>query len=377
MKSTLLLLIFTLPLTLMSQSTTTPEKIYSITKRDYPTSYYTAQLALWKEILENDQENKAAWQNYYMANRMLNIKNYGKVEKVDLAAIIDEMEKAIPNSYEFNYLKFANGHDREALFPYLEKAYAIEPHRTDTYQSFITYYVLTGNEEKRKAFAKKEYEQGVICNNLLNWNYNVLMSTDKNAILITQGDNDTYPIWSLQDVKGVREDVTAINIHLLLHAPYRDMILKKEGIPAFDEKAFDGFQETYTGIIEHLFKYSKRPINLGLSISREFKNKHDAHLYLTGMVLKYDKTGFDNLVVLKDNFENKFVKDYLSNDFSFDPCETVVNSCNLHYIPSFKLLYKGYKEAGDNKKAEEVKQLIKTIAVRGGREEWLGELFKE
>ncbi|WP_118972319.1 glycosyltransferase family 117 protein [Taibaiella koreensis] len=45
--------------------------------------------------------------------------------------------------------------------------------------------------------------------------YNMLMSCDKNAILITYGDNDTYPLWYLQEIEGVRTDVRIINYNLL------------------------------------------------------------------------------------------------------------------------------------------------------------------
>ncbi|MCK4745924.1 MAG: DUF2723 domain-containing protein, partial [Bacteroidales bacterium] len=53
---------------------------------------------------------------------------------------------------------------------------------------------------------------------------NYLNSCDEDAIIFTVGDNDTFPLWYVQDVEGVREDVRIVNMMLFNMEWYIDQM---------------------------------------------------------------------------------------------------------------------------------------------------------
>lgn len=80
--------------------------------------------------------------------------------------------------------------------------------------------LMAGDSTKAEEFAQKaEYPDS-----LLSLSKSYLAALPLNSILMTSGDNDTYPLWYLQKVKNFRPDISVLNYSLIGFRRYLSLI---------------------------------------------------------------------------------------------------------------------------------------------------------
>ena len=333
----------------------TPQKVYRYCYVVKTKDWYRNQQRLWKIEIAKNPQNEDAWYNYFFAARYgwANVKGRTNTREALMDSIYNEMGKAIPNSWVYHYIHYYN---YATDFSRLEKAYQINPDAPDLYWEFIKEYTLTGQKEKRVEFCEKLYESKDICTGIYNWNYNMLNSTAKNSILFTNGDNDTYPAWVLQEAKGIRKDVLVLTMHgTFSNRDYLTSILANKGIHIdVDQLSKTDVPSYFTDLIYLLRKnYPDVTIHVAQTVYEPYYEECKDNLRLTGLVFTYAEKPYDSDERNRKTIENDLRLDYLDNDWyaEFHVSEPLVRQLNLMYVPAFLKLAELYYFNGDSTSA--------------------------
>lgn len=138
--------------------------------------------------------------------------------------------------------------------------------------------------------------------------WNMLAGLDQGAVLFTNGDNDTFPIWYLQEVEGFRRDVTVMNLSLVNLPWYTQQMRRRdpqlplsfsdEQIERLEPRAYEDRQTGQRGIVwvrdyivndvvtTNRQRPQPRPVFFAVTIPRENMERYYPFLQMEGLAFR-------------------------------------------------------------------------------------------
>jgi tetratricopeptide (TPR) repeat protein len=200
MKKILLLLLLLL---VQSCSTESWETLRSKTEDALNRKNYSEALEYLEDALSTEPENAEI--HYYL----------GQIYRMMLFA-----DGSIINNVNMPFASKSSEHFRKAIEispKYTGKKFVVDPYSKiqSVWGSVAMTFIYYDNPDSASWAFKHGQEEGGFYPAIMEYNKNIMASCEKNAILFTNGDNDTYPMWFLQFVEKYRRDITVINLSLL------------------------------------------------------------------------------------------------------------------------------------------------------------------
>ncbi|MBU1701125.1 MAG: hypothetical protein KJ970_19895 [Candidatus Eisenbacteria bacterium] len=131
----------------------------------------------------------------------------------------------------------------------LLRATHIDPKCADIYYSLWITSLRSRDEETAQECLKRLVRLGDMSSALFNYGRNMIAGAPQNAIIFTNGDNDTYPPLAYQAISGDRTDVSIVNLSLL-NTTWYISYLRDKGLPIdLDDAAINELKNTPESLI--------------------------------------------------------------------------------------------------------------------------------
>jgi hypothetical protein len=310
---------------------------------------YASMAEYWKGATERNAADANAWLNYYKSLRYSSYTEHSsevsKEVKKNLDLILSKMASVIPSTFEFYYASYLHNEKEDASFSYLKAAYDLNPSNPELYDDMLCHAVINGLQQDVKTFSEKLSASGIYNATEIEYNRNVFNSIEQNAILITNGNVDTYPLILMQQLQGFRADVMIICLDWLNSNKYREIVASKLGI---GPKGLD--------LPKILNSENSRSVYLSLTLPPAVLKKYSNQLYCTGLAMKHSYTPLKNLESLAYNWEFLFAKSRLHTS----------DQINRNYLVPLIQLRSYYETQGRGGEAAKVDQQILELSQRFG-----------
>ena len=336
--------------------------------RQHDYEYYLSQSNAWEEQTKAKPDDAKAWLNYFRHTRYMCFFDDEINRDSLLSSIVDKMEKAIPDTYEYyTCLHFTQYGDEATVSA--EKALGKLPAKKTLfdYDTWYNYIRLNKDKTQYESFAKDYLASGLYSQELIQNNMNEMDGMAKNAIFIGNGDATVIPKWLIIDGMGKHRDKLVLCYSFLQIPDYCKKIYDSLGIGEVPEhegefEDYEDYQEYMKSIIMTIVERTGRELYVSKYNGYEIEDLWYGDLYEEGLVYHYSPKNIDVIKKKKYNYEKVYDLSYVLQPMGKDAWITDKNM-SMDLIPAFSDLLAYYKKH-DKKRYSELHNLLSQALER-------------
>jgi hypothetical protein len=110
----------------------------------------------------------------------------------------------------------------------------------------------------------------------------LLEGSPERAVLLVYGDNDTYPLWYAQQVRGIRRDVVVVTYPLVSAGWYRDELYRRHALGT-PSHPWRGMSDELAAIAASA-RAQARPLSAAVTVERKARHQFAPQWKLAGLV---------------------------------------------------------------------------------------------
>lgn len=255
-----------------------PEAIQPIRKRWLPTERYRELKARWLDYARAHPADPGAW------IQLARVTEYARDSCAEAVRYAERAYQLAPRRADvlatlgaWRWFVYCDGQatDPDPAIGMLEEALALDPGLDDARYRLWVMRLSKGERDADEDQLRELLNRGRIPEPLVDFGYNLLIGLEPDAILLTNGDNDTCPLIALQAARGIRRDVDVVNLSLLNLGWYRRQLAERHPavpVPLLDQgpRGTGGSDAAVRGLIENLARDGwKRPLYLACTVNRQ------------------------------------------------------------------------------------------------------------
>jgi hypothetical protein len=305
--------------------------------------------------LEKTVKQPEYWFNEYTSQRNDFTASEGhltQAEEMQLSALVNEAEQSIAASFELNYMKLRQNRNKSGAGEFLREAVKKGGLTHPLLLPEMAWIAERNNDMMARNRALEAYQaagqvsqgQTIIAKMSA-----TIAGTD--ALIITNGEFDTYPIW-----------LNAPNAHVISLAMLDDKAWLRRSLNAWDPSLMVNTINDANDLMRILRNKASKPVYVSLSLRPDLLNQYAQSLFPIGPLARLQKNESDVTAQLKAFYlKASFEKDILNI-----PSTDSYVRATANLLPGLVTLYRSGEQITQDERAK-VKALIALVSSKSGK----------